>query len=248
MKFKYIGIDSNILFSYHKKILSMKSLLLILILKQFFAENIQASIANGLASTNPELAAVIEIMKIIKTEKSTTISAVHDAKIGFYEFDTSLEFASGTILQHKLHLLLDIWFSDDIFDHMPDAYKKALVNAINEASLQMKNTAYQRHQYSINFHDGKGKINMLVIMFESSELSNGIRWTKQILNGGIVPARDWIVVTHSKSNILGSKRKDEIVYLPPVLSLDHIRNFLEINKQMMFNFHNNLAMNLGSWE
>jgi hypothetical protein len=192
----------------------------------------------SLALTDPRLAAAIELIKNLKTESSTSIGQVHDAKAGFYEFDTSFEISSGVILSKNIDRLMKLWLSGSFFDSMPSIYKTVLSDSIEEVALQMENTNYVKQSFSIHFQDGRGTIHMMIIMLEYDQGLNGIRWTKQLLVGGFVPARDWVIITHASSNFLSSSRTDEIVYLPPIMSLDHIKQYIEINKQMILSFYN----------
>lgn len=191
----------------------------------------------SLALTDPRLAAAIELIKNIKTESSTTIGEIQNAKAGFYEFNTDFEIASGTILSKNIDKLIRLWLTNSFFDTMPKLYKSVIADSIEELSLQMENTNYMKQRFSIHFQDGKGTVHMLVIMFEYDPVIGGTRWTKQALVGGFVPARDWVIVTRSRSNILSSSRTDEIVYMPPYLSREHIENFMKINKEMILSFY-----------
>ncbi len=198
----------------------------------------------SLALSDPRLAAAIEIIKNLKTESSTSIGEVHDAKAGFYEFDTSFEIASGVILPKNIDKLMNLWLTNSFFDTIPSLYRSILSDSIKEIALQMEETDYMKQKFSIHFQDGRGVIHMMVIMLEYDPILRGTRWTKQILIGGFVPSRDWVIVTRTKSNMFKSKTTTEIVYLPPIMSLGHIQSYMEINKQMILSFYKQFSTSM----
>jgi len=186
------------------------------------------------------ISSVIDALDKIKTTEGTEIGEVHNSPIAFYQFNSEFEYTLGTILAFNVDLLLEIWIQDPIFNTLPIIYKNSLERSFKELALQVWNGRYIKQKFSINFVDGYGSVHMLILLLEPTENSGELIYKMQTLSGGFTPARDWVIVTHTKSNIISSSRTDEIVYLPPVMKIGHINDFIAINQNLLINFYNSL--------
>jgi len=194
-------------------------------------------IANTLGDS--KLSAAIEMIKNLKTEESTTIGSVQKADVAFYELNTKFDYAHGACLIDNIDKLFNLWLNEPYFSDMPPFYKRVIALSIKELMFQLKSDPYMRQQFSVQFQDGRGTVHMIIIaLMPHNKNPDAVFWSLQTMVGGFVPARDWVIITHTKSSWLKSERTDEIVYLPPVMKREHFEDFLAINKQMLIDFYN----------
>lgn len=183
----------------------------------------------AVASGHPEIAAAIEILKNFKTESSTVMGPKQD-QVGFKYFHNVHDHGYGSVNLNKLDQLIKLWLDDETFDFLSDTYKKILSSATKEYSLQVFEDVYHKQKFNLFFNDGKGSLFMLMLTLSPHPtLSNVVKWEKFLIQTNFEPAPSYIIVTTSDCNILSCDRSDEIVYMPVVMTNEHIDNIIKLN-------------------
>jgi hypothetical protein len=182
---------------------------------------------------SPEVTAMMEVLKSLKTESSTTISNRVEP-VGFKYISNIMDHSSGAVYLVNLDKLINIWLEDEVFTVLTTSYKNVLARAIKEYSIQVADEAYSKQKFELSFNDGKGNLMLLAFNIAPHPTkANVFKWSKDVLVSSFQPMPPYVIVSHSDCNILSCDRHDEIVYLDAGLTDSHIYSIINMNMQFL---------------
>ena len=170
---------------------------------------------------------LIENVEMLKTTSSTTIGPRVEPA-GFTEIKTQVLEITGGIRIERIPALVGIHLGNPIFSEMSADVRQEVAREIGAYVICEMDMASSIKYVDINFVNS-GWINLLQMSFAPIHDRPGImRYAYRVARATFTPARPYVVVTHSKSNIWGSRSESTITYLPAVVTTDHIRAVTDI--------------------
>lgn len=175
---------------------------------------------------NPEVAIALELLK--SSYSSTTTQIIERAC--FDKINNVFDHSKGDVMKDNLVNLIEFWMSIDQFVLIPEPNRKTLANSIVEYKMTTMRSTYVKRRFEISFNDGVGHMFMLLITLNADvNRKNVIIWEKLVLVSEFIPSKPYTIVTESDCNLLGCDRTDTIVYLPAVVTNDHINTIITMN-------------------
>lgn len=189
----------------------------------------------------------LEILKKIRPESDSFITNKYD-QVGFKKIHNIFDYSYGAVFNHNLDKQFQIWLEDDIFNFISQKDKSKIFKSIEEYTIQFNEEPFHKQKLEITFNEGKGTlIAFLLKLTPHPTKPNVIKWEKYIISSEFEAAQSFIIMTKSKCNILSCKRKDEIVYLPGLITNEHLKSIVDSIKYIV-DLNDNLKMNANQME
>lgn len=203
-----------------------------------FSESLNNIVGKAMDSIGfQEINEIIKILKEIAPQTNEVIGPRYDEH-GFSRINSINDHSYGTILADKIELLIQLWFEDESFNFLSISYKKIIFITLRELALQIFEDNYHKQKNEFSFNDGKGKLFILSITFSlHHKIQNAIKWEKSLFWTEFEPAPSYVILTKSKCKYFSCHRKDEIKYLPVVLTNAHVESIININLKMSTQFN-----------
>lgn len=181
---------------------------------------------------DPDVKNGIEIIKQFKIDKSKTIGQRYE-QLGFMSVKNIHDYSKGAVNVNDIDTIIKLWLNESYYNSINSDIKNFISFSIKEYELSIKNKSFEKQKFDVMYNNGYGKLVMVSITFTPDNKNpNIINWTRHIIYADFKPAPSYIIVTHSKCNILRCKRNDEIVYLPVTINDDHINFILNLNSDI----------------
>jgi hypothetical protein len=206
-------------------------------------KNFAETVGDIVSVINPKVKAAIEILSLLKGESSTKIGDRQDQP-GFSSIQNNYDYGHGSVVISTLNDLILFWLDDDVYNFLNKEQINIISKSLAEYTFQLPMDPFHKQKYELSFSNGQGSIFMMIINFAPHPTNkNAIKWEKFVLKTDFIPAPSYVIITESDCNILSCDRTDKIVYLPIIITKNHIEDIVRMNIEMLIGFNNILMLN-----
>jgi hypothetical protein len=188
----------------------------------------------------------------VRSVSTMTMSDRHEVP-GFESLKTTCCEHFGGVRQRNLQRIIDIYLAKPFFMNMSAEIRRDINDSIAIHVLSDPDVPECIKQSNMNFVNGKGKLILFQMCFmPMPEKPDTIQYGFRIAETTFEPARPYVVITHTKSNVFHSKSWCELQYLPAVNTDAHMesikRSTLSLIADINFTFPYRANFNLPARE